>query len=105
MSEGDCFVVAANLMLDDARLTLVHGQPTGTGGEAAGLVYWHAWCELDGMVIDRSNGNDVTLPAVLYYAVGNIDPDACRYYSAYEALAEMHDYGHYGPWDDEHPPM
>jgi hypothetical protein len=102
---GDCFIVAADLMLRDARLTVVHGKPTGRGGEAKGLVYWHAWCETDdGIVIDRSNGREVEMPVGVYYMIGRINAHECRRYSAEEAVEMMRTYKHYGPWDDEHPP-
>jgi hypothetical protein len=105
MSDGDCFVVAAGLALADHRLTLVHGKPTGRGGDALGLVYWHAWCETeDGMVIDRSNGRNIEMPVGVYYMIGRINADECLRYTIDETFAELRTYHHYGPWNGEYPP-
>jgi hypothetical protein len=114
---GDCFEVAAKMVVDDhtGRLTLVHGLVMGqAGGTAtAGKRHWHSWVERPDvlefgdrqhemtMVIDKSNGNNVELPAALYYHAGQIRQDDVRRYSRAEAIANMLEYEHYGPWDED----
>lgn len=102
---GDCFVVAASIMLEtDGDGMLVHGRPLGRGGNAKGLRYWHAWVESSGYALDLSNGLRVALPIEVYYAMGGIDAAACRRYTQAEAKDQMRIYQHYGPWDEDHPP-
>lgn len=109
---GDCFIVAGRAVLADPTLTLVHGIPLGTAGETEGKRYWHAWVErsevfdhphLPGparidQVIDRSNGNDVTMPTTLYYRLGSIE--RTWRYTAEEADILITATGHWGPWED-----
>ena len=54
--DGDCYEAAFNLAEklsrqfesdDNVEVRLVHGIPLGTGGEAAGMRYGHAWVEVD----------------------------------------------------------
>jgi len=105
---GDCFVVAAGLILecgDKTSYTLVHGKPLGRGGAARGLRYWHAWIEApDGTVLDMSNGLSVRMAQETYYMLGSITTLGCRRYSYPDAVDHMRRYRHYGPWDSEHPP-
>lgn len=111
-AKGDCFRVAATLLLDgDGTDVLVHGIVTGDDGPIVGVEHWHAWIERTKViewpgigrvelvnVIDRSNGKDVTMSPGLYYKLGEI-AKTWRY-SAREAMNLMHDTGHYGPWVD-----
>lgn len=98
--DGDCFQVAFDLCAKEG-LTLVHGIPLGTGGEALGKRYWHAWCETaDGYVIDASNGKGdkpARLPRELYYLFGKIE-HTWRY-DILEAQIIASIEGHYGPWE------
>lgn len=111
--DGDCFQAAAAALADappDAML--VHGEVQHA--TIPHLRYTHAWIEYevpmpDGnslwMVRDTANGKDITVPAVLYYGLGQID-DApgklCRY-TREQASRKMLQTGHYGPWDLECP--
>lgn len=104
---GDCFQVAGGFILDfheeKEEYTLVHGIATGTSGNALGKRYVHAWIEVERVitwVIEKSNGNDICIPDVLYYAVGQIEQDTCRRYTKEEARILALDTGHWGPWDD-----
>ena len=50
--DGDCFIVAFRLFTNefagDPTARLVHGSASaGTGGEAEGVRFWHAWVEHD----------------------------------------------------------
>jgi hypothetical protein len=70
----------------------------------------HAWIEVDmafeGVAvesasalfcIDRSNGNDVMMPRVLYYALGEIED--VRRYTWEQAKRALLKHRHYGPWE------
>lgn len=107
---GDCFEVAANMVLRDPTLTLVHGTAVGQG-PIEGVHHAHAWCERTDVIqlpdygevevitaIDRSNGKTLEMPAALFYNIGRIygihryDHDAmCR---------QMITHEHYGPWHE-----
>jgi hypothetical protein len=104
--DGDCFdkavEVAERFEKDYPDVLIVHGEPIGTGGEALGVRFPHAWVELDlngfALVIDESNGNDVTISRDFYYAFGNIvEADVVRY-TLTEARIQMLKHKHYGPW-------
>lgn len=112
--DGDCFQMAlttATRVRDSSaihRVLVVHGEPLGTGGNALGLRYPHAWVEWfvghDGkndivFVMDYSNGKEVIIDRDTYYAVGNIIPDDVRRYTVDEATSLALDSGHYGPWE------
>jgi hypothetical protein len=113
--DGDCYVVALEFTMDlpedDTAYRVCHGHPLGQG-KIEGVRYGHAWIEYTEVmefpnypptvvtwVIDRSNGNDVRLPAAYYYRLGNIDPAEVTRYTVAEAhrLAVIHE--HYGPWE------
>lgn len=109
--KGDCFVVAAELVLGLRRHelldflehtghepVLVHGVPLGAGGEAEGLRYAHAWVEIAGAVLDCSNGQEALIPIPMYYRAGRIERTV-KYTveAAREALLEQRTYG---PWVD-----
>jgi hypothetical protein len=103
---GDCFSTAVEQAAilakkyDDVKI--VHGYPLGTGGEALGLRFPHAWVEFteNGVewVRDYSNGNRVEFPKVLYYSIGNIEEKDANKYSRDEAQKMMIERQHYGPW-------
>lgn len=113
MSDGDCFRVAANLVVELGEgHTLCHGEPLGQG-KIAGVRHAHAWVERSDTVdspgvgpytvitcIDRSNGKDVSMPQVLYYKIGRLDERPIRRYSHREAVEKMVETGTYGPWDE-----
>ena len=106
--DGDCFETAievAHRLHDEGcpNVRIVHGEPLGTGGEALGIRFPHAWVELtvDGVtfVVDESNGNSVTIDKNLYYEIGNIVEADTRRYTTDEARAMMLKHGHYGAWE------
>ena len=83
-----------NLKSKDA--VLVHGIVINTKSwEPMG----HCWIEDGDMVIDRSNGNEVICPAVLYYAIGNIGE--VKKYSRKEYARKLMEFEHWGPWELE----
>jgi hypothetical protein len=121
--DGDCFEVGLQYIhavpAEDAdRYRLCHGVPEGQG-EIEGLRFDHCWIERtdplpDNMpepqrslfmqyemnitVIDKSNGNDVEMPRLMYYQMGNIRPADVKRYTADEARREAIRTGVYGPW-------
>lgn len=119
---GDCFPTAAHVAMELAaggeNVRVVHGRPMGQGPHA-GRRIWHAWVEVtrvievptqDGSVthevelvtaVDRSNGKDLEVPAVLYRSIGELDGDDVVWsWTLEEAHQQMVTYGHYGPWVD-----
>jgi hypothetical protein len=99
---GNCFEAAAKRQfdakfIDGCHWTLVHGLPLGTGGNAEGLRYPHAWLERDDIVWDPVA--DRVAPKFLYYAAGNIEFTV--EYDGAEASAMQLSHEHYGPWADE----
>jgi hypothetical protein len=102
---GDCFVVAAKLLMSGVLrataigvLRLCHGEVLGTGGEAKGKHYAHAWIEDSKFVYDYSNGNNSIVLKELYYAIGNIGTNVHRY-TYRDMINMMQSTGHYGYWD------
>jgi hypothetical protein len=122
---GDCYDTALKYAAwevpagDRDRYRVVHGHPIGQG-EIAGLKHGHAWVErtdpvpddlpevflrgaadLFTVVIDKSNGKDLEVPRSLYYGLGSIDRNECRYYEVAEAMRLAVRHGHWGPWEDK----
>lgn len=95
---GDCFIVAFRVGMSIPGALIVHGLPLGTGGEAQGRRFWHAWVEDRGMVIDRSNGHDIFLPASVYYAAGQIDRTWKYTHEQVREIIEQTEAATAGPW-------
>lgn len=98
---GDCYVSAYRSLQEFTRkgvkkVKLVHGIVTGQGA-IKGIQYGHAWIEMNGTVIDSSNGRNIVLPKRVYYTLGQIE--VTREYTYDEALEQAARYGTYGPWD------
>lgn len=105
MASGDCYEAAGNLMMGRwmrgtvDRCLLVHGEVAGQG-PLEGTSFGHAWVEEGNTVFDYSNGKQVVMPKVVYYALGQIDRiDNLHKHTWEETRAKMLEYGHYGPWD------
>ena len=107
-ANGDCYEAAGRYMMDKCQFggdctgwVLVHGEVMGQG-DIDGITFGHAWVESNGMVIDKSNGRDLQLPASLYYAVGKIDEIGnVVKYSWPDARDKILEFEHWGPWDLE----
>lgn len=106
---GDCYEAAGQYMMMKcqfgspgcADLILVHGEVMGQGA-IEGVSFGHAWIESNGMVIDKSNGRNLELPASLYYSVGKINEIGnVVKYSWEEARKKILEFEHWGPWDLE----
>jgi len=117
LTEGDCFVVAARLVLndDEGELRLCHGEvmaETVPEGHTAtpGEYHWHAWVEKTTYIvykgtkyalvtcIDKANGNDGELPQGFYYNAGHVIN--VKRYDRREAMRMMLTFEHYGPWHE-----
>ena len=98
---GNCYEAAMKQMWDYYRkgikeVKLVHGVVTGQG-ELDGIQFSHAWIEVNGIVLDMSNGREVVMPKNLYYKLGKIK--ITREYDYEDMLKMIDKYGTYGPWD------
>lgn len=105
-AKGDCYEAAGKYMMDQCLIkgdscgiTLVHGEVAGQG-PAAGLTFGHAWV-LDGeTVIDQSNGRNIRMPRMLYYALGGIEHMGnIHEYDWGKARVNILKFKHWGPWD------
>jgi hypothetical protein len=101
---GDCFNSAYEYMVENGpsnkNLKLVHSIVSGQG-KLSGKRYTHAWCEDDNNVIDTSNGNNFQVIKMLYYGIGNVNPNQGKYYDYNETLRMSLKYGNKGPWEIE----
>jgi hypothetical protein len=108
---GDCYYIAGQFAMDnvfspkkiDYKGTpyLVHAEVQGQG-KVSNLRYGHAWIEDDENVYDFSNGRELIIAKVLYYAIGDIrtnNPKKYQKYTFSEARKRMLQYKHYGCWD------
>lgn len=98
---GDCYQANGRKILDkpeNSGWVLCHGLVTGQG-KIAGLQFGHCWCEDDEQVYDYSNSRNITIPKVLYYALGNIEK-VFRYKPSEVRKIVIED-GTWGPWEKE----
>ena len=110
---GDCYEAAVNYILSignpmyggtpeaAANLRVVHAEVMGQGA-LEGTTFGHGFVVdmIADSVIDKSNGRDLHLPRIIYYAIGQIEYiDNIHEYTYEEAAAKMMESGHYGPWD------
>lgn len=104
VASGDCYEAAGKFMLDNSdskSLVLVHAEVLGQG-PLEGTTFGHGFVVDTGMdlVIDRSNGRNITMPRFIYYAIGQIDRiDNYHEYDLVEMKAQILKHGHWGPWD------
>ncbi len=95
MKKGNCFDVAGRMVMDNRDMVLCHGIVAGQG-ELKGRRIDHAWCELQDVVFDFSNGRKHTLRKERYYKIGKISK--VKRYNSKEACKLMLKIGHFGPW-------
>ena len=105
---GDCYEAAFKFIMDEclftpaneSRYTLVHAEVMGQG-PLEGTTFGHAFVVKDGaVVVDKSNGRNLEMPAFLYYAIGQISDIGNEHqYSWAEAKGKASKYKTYGPWD------
>jgi len=95
MAVGNCFEDALNFLIKNRDWTLVHGVPLGTGGNAKGLRYGHAWLEKGAVVHDPSINKSFLKSE--YYQIGDIKVTVS--YSFLEARKFVIKTRQCGPWD------
>lgn len=100
LTGGDCFRAAGMFLMEHPDHVLVHGFPTLR--REPWTQYHHAWIETaDGQTVrEVSDGLDLTMPASLYYALGNINPAECKRYTRDDLALWVVRTGHWGPWDN-----
>lgn len=116
---GDCYEAAANFILHRSTLHMMSGGKVGgSAEEVANFIVVHAEVmgqgPLEGTsfghafvidtasdtVIDQSNGRDIRLPRMIYYAIGAIEEIGNYHeYTPEEVMENLIKYKHYGPWD------
>lgn len=114
VADGDCFPVAYRLAIAEhaGDVRLCHGLVVR---EHDGLAHPHAWVEVTAthdvpvldtdrtmpvtltVAIDKANGHDVSLPAVVYRKVGQAH-DVVEY-EPLRAMTLAVSSGHFGPWE------
>ena len=97
---GDCFKVAAETVMKDSSLKLVHAIVSGQG-PLEGVQYTHAFAldEKRDIVIDNTQKNPEVreLPAALYWYLGKIK--TYKEYTSDEMYKMLMKYENWGPWD------
>ena len=105
---GDCYKAAGDFCMAApvefvGEPYLVHAEVRGQG-RAEGIRFGHAWVEDDENVYDFSNGRQIIMPKVVYYALGDVqtqNPKKYQKYTFLEARAKMLKTKNYGSWDIE----
>ena len=104
MDGGDCYEASGIYLIDVKQdAVLVHGQPTLQRPPFE--PYGHAWIEHKdsgyAVVVDVSNGENIRMPAWVYYRLGNINSDQCKRYTMGDLRKWIVKLGHWGPWEDD----
>ena len=100
-ARGDCYQAGGRLIMNffgDKRHKLVHGMVNGQGA-LEGKRYGHCWVESSNTVLDHSNGRKLEIPKKVYYALGRVKPNQCKYYTPEQAAKMMSTKKHWGPWE------
>jgi len=105
---GDCYEAAFKFIMDECianpenekRYILIHAEVMGQG-DLEGTTFGHAFVMKDGaVIIDKSNGRNLEVPAFLYYALGQINDIGNEHtYTWSKARNRAMESGTYGPWD------
>jgi len=105
LKKGDCYHKAISTLFelyclkgkDGVRnVKLVHGYPIGQG-PIKGIKHGHAWLEIDDeYLIDPEYG--FAGRKEVFYRVGQIDKNECRYYTFKQTRKMLLENKHYGIW-------
>jgi hypothetical protein len=125
IGNGNCYEVSAKIILDSKgskplrNPRLCHGTVCGQG-PLEGAVFGHSWIEYEQtlpidekfketfpdapspsitIVLDRSNGKNLEIPAPLYYLTGKIDSVKVLRYNQDQTRKNILIHGHWGPWE------
>lgn len=103
-SGGNCFDSSYDFMMkhgiSNKNLKLVHGFVSGQG-DMMGYKFAHGWCEDEDTVFDNANNATHRVPKFLYYGIGNIKENECKYYTHKETVNQSLKHRHKGPWEIE----
>lgn len=119
---GQCYNRAFKVMLNHYEkkhnIRLVHGTPKyfgeGDGDSHDGERMQHAWIEITPrdpiapiVVMDGSQGIEhlIVVTRKQYYDLGEIEEEHVIRYTPEEAINTALEFNHYGPWNDDHPPV
>jgi len=106
---GNCYEACARRLLDDPEFKdwlLIHGRPTLQ--REPFCLFGHAWLESPDRTEvfspkesrpEKSQEDDMRVPRVLYYALGNINPGFCFAYDKETMRRKLVEHEHWGPWD------
>ena len=101
---GDCYGCAGRHLWANPEHTLVHAMVTGQG-PIEGIRYGHAFTTFTdpetGIEMVYDAVKDLTLPAALYYHLGQINPDEMTKYTLDEMNEMIQSSGHWGPWEEK----
>jgi len=114
MAKGDCYEANArwiwlnNNKPDINEYTLVHGVAIGQKGtEIENMEFGHCWIEKGEMIFDHSNNRNISVPKVLYYAIGQIFEMQKKYkfyrYKLSDIIKFMMKTKNWGPWEGYFP--
>lgn len=97
--KGNCYEIAGKMIANMPDDTLLcHGTVTGQG-QVKGIRFGHAWIELNGCVIDQSNGLKICMKKERYYEIGKIKESKVKKYIKRDALLNLLKYKHFGLWE------
>lgn len=113
LDNGNCYEVAGKFILESNSKTepsykdlhLCHGTVHGQG-PLSGAIFGHSWLEYAQelptaklpIVLDKSNGKNLEIPAPLYYLMGKIDISRVKKYNQEQTRKNILEHGHWGPW-------
>ena len=94
---GNCYESASKIILEvnSDDILLCHGTAIGQG-PIEGIEHGHAWVEINGMVLDYSNGQKVIIPKDKYYDIGKIK-NVVKY-TRKDVIKNLCKFKTYGPW-------
>lgn len=100
---GDCYEANGRYFMDNCHknpnLRIVHGEVSGQG-DLAGTTFGHCWVVDGENVLDFSNGRDIRISKMIYYAIGNVE--WINNYHVYDCRTfheNLDKWGHWGCWD------
>jgi len=104
MKKGECYRLAAQLVMDNRTYKLVHAEVTGEGS-IKGIRYGHAFTtftdeSLSEWVFDPS-GETVKMRKERYFKRGKINSDEIIEYTSEEVLENILKYETWGPWAEK----
>lgn len=97
MKKGNCIIVACNNVLDNSDWLFCYAYVMGQG-EISGQRILHAWNEINGFVLDFSNGKNICIKKERYYQIAEIKESDVTKQTGQEISEMMLETGTYGGW-------